>query len=830
MRTREPRTVGTSSRADGATLTADPTPPELVTITVPPQDGELVAQRYQLGPRLGRGGGGSVYKAFDRATRTWVAIKVLDPVRWVGARSAEQLFRELRVSRALNHPNVCRIHDVFADGERWLLTMEYAELGTLRATLDSKRADRTPAARLADARAVVAGLAAIHGAELVHRDLKPENILRLGDGRLAVSDFGLARALEPTTMTTGLAGTPGYLAPEILVGGRPTQAADVWALGLVLHEILVGARPEWDATRSKPILPSAAFAHAEERTLARLCADCLQLDPRRRPSSAIEVEGRLLGGLQGGRWIGRRQKVLAALAGLTLVGLVAGLAHHRFRAPPPVARSQGGSMADWSGARRLIAGEPVDCWQALPPRGDVVRMRVTGAPGQMIDIDLTSGETRQAPLPAQTYRDGCPALSPDGRSMLWTRRSGGRHQVMLASDPDGSRSVPLVDGSHAIWLADGRELLFVSESQRLARANLKGEATLFAAVGLPPHEVMAVSADDRSDLAAAISVHEMPHRERRLEIYDLRAMRLVRARKLEGRMAGSSLTYDPDRRTFLTPIGVGSRHVLGEMGREGDLRARGGLADVDLLSALLVERGLVLGVFARERSRWFLVRADGSEREIGRGLSAADTSRAGDIVYAENPDASSLGRVWLRRPGASDQLLAEGPGLGQPDISDDGTSVVYIRQDTGEFFHCQLPSASACGLVHVDAGLRLAPSVGPVGPDGDTVPYFAIDTDQSSAPRYLRVLSLGAGRARDLGRAEPRCPLRWASDRTVWIAPEGHTDWIETEIEFGRPTGRIWRGDSGGSCVPQPPGPGTGHHFRRESGWNLRHVEIDAPA
>ncbi len=273
---------------DTQTVTAGGAPP----ITRPAGGlsiGQVLGGRYAISAELGRGGAGAVYLAADELARVQVALKVLDTPDWLGADVGGQLFRELRFGRSLQDANVCRIHDVFEVDGRCFLTMEYASSGTLRATLLERGGNRSVDEKLADARAAIAGLAAIHRAGLVHRDLKPENILRAGDGRLLVSDFGITRALAQTTITTRVAGTPGYLSPETLRGLEPSQAADVWSLGVVLHEILTGRRPRWTAGGWRVQLPRHT-ADRREEALARVCRACLQDQPQHRPADGGAVQ------------------------------------------------------------------------------------------------------------------------------------------------------------------------------------------------------------------------------------------------------------------------------------------------------------------------------------------------------------------------------------------------------------------------------------------------------------------------------------------------------------------------------------------------------------
>ena len=208
------------------------------------QPGDLLAGRYQIEAMLGKGGSGVVLRAFDRVSATVVAVKVLKPGLTHDPRWEKRFQRELRLGRPIRHPNVCRIFDIGdADGYRFL-TMEFATGGTLRDLIKKNQPLRPLPERLADAAGAIAGLAAIHGAGIVHRDVKPDNMLRMDDGRLVLSDFGLATDLPDSTMVSVFVGTPHYMAPEVREGDPATTRSDVWSLGVVLHEIFFGRRPE----------------------------------------------------------------------------------------------------------------------------------------------------------------------------------------------------------------------------------------------------------------------------------------------------------------------------------------------------------------------------------------------------------------------------------------------------------------------------------------------------------------------------------------------------------------------------------------------------------
>jgi tetratricopeptide (TPR) repeat protein len=261
--------------------------------------GAVLDSRYQIEAVIGEGGSGQVFRAWDRVLGEPVAVKILHPSRAAEKSWIKRLAREVKVARAIRHPNVCRVFDLGRADGHWFVTMELATGGNLRAMLrdESSGGDRKPlrplAERLVDARALCAGLAAIHAVGIVHRDVTPQNVLRMPDGRLVISDFGLA--IESDDNTTVHGGTPAYMPPEAVMGGRSDLRSDVWQLGAILHELLFGTRPQFTREGGEITLtwPSAAEATPVEEELARLCRDCLAADPALRPVTAIAVVGRL---------------------------------------------------------------------------------------------------------------------------------------------------------------------------------------------------------------------------------------------------------------------------------------------------------------------------------------------------------------------------------------------------------------------------------------------------------------------------------------------------------------------------------------------------------
>ena len=247
----------------------------------------------------GAGGMGEVYRADDLKLGQPVALKFLpeevdrDPARLT------QLHVEVRMARLVSHPNVCRVYDIGEFDGHTFLSMEYVDGEDLASLL--RRVGRFPQERAIElARQVCAGLAAAHDRGVVHRDLKPANIMLDGNGRIRITDFGLAGVAGETLR----AGTPAYMAPEQLAGGEVTPRSDLYALGLVLYELFTGRRALEGSTLAELIakreqvgitLPSDIVRDLDpgvERAIMR----CLDPDPAKRPSSALQVSGRRLPG------------------------------------------------------------------------------------------------------------------------------------------------------------------------------------------------------------------------------------------------------------------------------------------------------------------------------------------------------------------------------------------------------------------------------------------------------------------------------------------------------------------------------------------------------
>lgn len=253
--------------------------------------------RFTIEGELGAGGMGRVFRAHDPTLRRSVAIKVL---RDAGPEAGRALIAEARAVSTLNHPNICTIYEAGeVDGTPYI-AMELVEGEPLSSVLNRGRLAPEDVVRYA-AR-IATALAHAHAHGIVHGDLKGDNIV-VAAGALKLLDFGLARRLEPISFESitrtshavhRMAGTVPYMAPELLKGAVATPAADVWAFGVLLYEMMAGTRPfsgqtPFDLANAILTLPPPPLPDAAPAALSAVVARCLQKDPALRYSSAREV-------------------------------------------------------------------------------------------------------------------------------------------------------------------------------------------------------------------------------------------------------------------------------------------------------------------------------------------------------------------------------------------------------------------------------------------------------------------------------------------------------------------------------------------------------------
>ncbi len=251
----------------------------------------LIAGRYRLLDLVGRGGMGRVWRARDEMLHREVAVKEIVPPGWLDDRERAEVrsrtMREARAAARLNHPAVVRLYDVVAvDGSPWIV-MEYVPSRTLQDVVDAE-GPLEPARAARIGLAVLDALQAAHTAGVLHRDIKPQNVLVAHDGRVMLTDFGLATfdgGDGAMTRPGMVLGSPQYVAPERAAEGVSTVAADLWSLGATLHAAVEGQSPYARSTAMATLSALAASPpdpapHAG--ALAPVLDGLLRRDPRDR--------------------------------------------------------------------------------------------------------------------------------------------------------------------------------------------------------------------------------------------------------------------------------------------------------------------------------------------------------------------------------------------------------------------------------------------------------------------------------------------------------------------------------------------------------------------
>ena len=395
-----------------------------------------------LGP-LGAGGMGEVYRARDPRIGRDVAIKVLPREVASNPEWLRRFEQEARATGALNHPNLLALYDVGSSETGPFLVAELLEGETLRARL---RGGPAPLNRAVDwTRQICAGLSAAHERGIVHRDLKPENVFLVRDGRVKILDFGLAKiglaagsggpdavtAAAPTSAGVTL-GTVGYMAPEQVRGEAAGPAADVFALGAVLYEIVTG-RPAFREKTTVETLhailngepaPLAKAGRSIPPALERVIGRCLEKDPAQRFRSPADIAFALEAIVP---------QASAAAPATAAAGLRAWLA---------------------GGIGLLLLAIPA-LW--LATRGRPVEVAPT----------VPAAAPRMNPFLSSDAIEKEPAWSPTGDFLAYASDAAGNDDIWIA-DPSGGNPVNL-SGSFAgvdawpAWSPDGRSLAFYSE-------------------------------------------------------------------------------------------------------------------------------------------------------------------------------------------------------------------------------------------------------------------------------------------------------------------------------------------------------------------------------
>jgi len=462
--------------------------------------GDLVAERFRVVRFLARGGMGEVYEALDTGLEQRVALKVLPPDIASEPDTGRRFRREVRLMREIAHRNVCRVFEVFrhtvvgADGaarEIEGFSMELLEGETLAERLE--RVHRLPPGQVLEiVRQVAAGLDAAHAAGVVHRDLKTSNVMLVADRggeRAVVTDFGIARhagpgrGTEDVTATAVAMGTVDYMSPEQARGETATPASDVYALGVVMFEMVTGRRPHVGDTpvalllervRVRPPSPRRFVRDLDSRW-ERVILRCMEVRPEDRYRSAGAAVAALSGASGVGdaairlRRLARGPVGAGILAAAALGAVVAawmllrGGASPRVRGvPPPV---------------QLTSSTALEVDPRFSPDGRAVAYS-TNRSGRFEIAVLRAGRSGTASsVTADGQQNFQPTFSPDGLTLAYA--SHGRGGIWtIAADGSGSPRRVTTFGSHPEWSPDGRWIAFQSSATAVLSAN--------AVAALPP--------------------------------------------------------------------------------------------------------------------------------------------------------------------------------------------------------------------------------------------------------------------------------------------------------------------------------------------------------
>ena len=252
--------------------------------------GYVLAGRYRMIARLGQGGMGEVWRADDLVLETQVALKL---IYFADAEARKVILDEVRLARQITHPAICRVFDVGESAGEVFYSMELVR-GEDLATL-VRRMGRLPCEKIIDiGQQLCDGLAAAHAQGILHRDLKPANVLIDENGLVRITDFGIAITLDAARNPSTI-GTPRYMAPEQLAPGTPlTTRTDIYAIGLILYELLVGqpANDVGPTAQRQPPRPSTLVSDVDP-PLERAIVKAIAHDPRHRPASVLELSSLL---------------------------------------------------------------------------------------------------------------------------------------------------------------------------------------------------------------------------------------------------------------------------------------------------------------------------------------------------------------------------------------------------------------------------------------------------------------------------------------------------------------------------------------------------------
>lgn len=258
--------------------------------------GSYVINRYEIIAKIGSGGMADVYKAKDHVLNRLVAIKVLKQEYSTDATFVKKFRVEAQSAAGLSHPNIVSVYDVGEDDGVYFIVMELVQGITLKNYIDMKgKLDIREALNISVQ--IASGLSAAHENRIIHRDIKPQNIIMSRDGKVKVTDFGIAKVADSTTVTTTAAGTVHYISPEQARGGYSDERSDIYSLGITMYEMVTGRVPFEGETNvavalmhiQSEMVPPRKLEPSIPVSFEKIILKCTQKKPERRYASAKEL-------------------------------------------------------------------------------------------------------------------------------------------------------------------------------------------------------------------------------------------------------------------------------------------------------------------------------------------------------------------------------------------------------------------------------------------------------------------------------------------------------------------------------------------------------------
>lgn len=258
--------------------------------------GTIIAERYEILGKIGTGGMADVYKAKDHKLNRFVAVKVLKPEFREDTTFIRKFKSEAQAAAVLTHPNIVNVFDVGDDNGVYYIVMELIEGITLKEYI-SKKGKLSVKEATSIAIQVSMGLEAAHSHGIVHRDVKPQNIIISMDGKVKVTDFGIARAASSNTISSNVMGSVHYSSPEQVRGGYSDEKSDIYSLGITMYEMVTGKVPfDGDTTVAiaikhlqEEIVPPSVYAPELPHSLEQIILKCTQKSVDRRYQNMEDV-------------------------------------------------------------------------------------------------------------------------------------------------------------------------------------------------------------------------------------------------------------------------------------------------------------------------------------------------------------------------------------------------------------------------------------------------------------------------------------------------------------------------------------------------------------